>query len=374
MISTNKEDAIFKSINSLRRLAPRWVLLAAFLALAGCSEREIVDIDYLCTPQTALDIVCGLQSPEDAEWLPDGSGLIISEYGAMGETEGRLTLMEIDSHRLTYLYDSQNVRANVTGNLWGDAECQESSYFSPHGISLSQRPSGRWQLLVVNHAEVETIEFFELKQIEEHWFVEWRGCVEADDDSLFNDVTAAARGFYVTRFAARGSTTGVILDYLFKRKGGIVKRWSIDKDWETLEDTAGTMLNGILWNADANELVVNQWGNSRVAIYDGKGNKKREFKYSFPDNVSWDGARKNYLIASKGGSFYANAKCTLQLPEHCSQPFSIVEITPNSDDSKIKYESDGRFFGASTNAVEKDGKLYIGSFTGSRLLIADVHD
>lgn len=362
---------MLKSIKRVSRVALYIGLFAAALLVLACSEKEIADMDYLCTPQTGLDVVCGLQSPEDAEWLPDGSGLIISEYGAMGETEGRLTLMEIDSRRLTYLYDSQNVRANVTGNLWGDAECQESVYFSPHGISLSQRPSGRWQLLVVNHAGVETIDFFELKQKGDHWFVEWRGCVEADDDSLFNDVAAAARGFYVTRFGEYGSKSKIIFDYLFKRKSGVVKRWSIDKGWQTLENTAATMPNGILWNAAANELVVNQWGNSRVAIYDGKGNKKRDFQYSFPDNVSWDGARENYLVASKGGSFYANAMCSLQLPEHCREPFSVIEIKPNSDSSKVKFKSDGQFFGAATNAVEKDDKLYIGSFTGSRLLIAD---
>ena len=348
------------------------VLMSISLLLGGCfSDEKVVDMEYLCTSQAGLDVICGFRSPEDMEWLPDGSGMIVSEYGNLGSREGRLTLLEHRSGRLTYLYDSQTRRATANKQLWGEPDCQESDYFSPHGISLSQRPSGRWQLLVVNHGEQEVIDFFELKQSENHWYIDWRGCVEADDDSFFNDVTAAPRGFYVTRFFEKGSIFNAVLDYIFKRDNGHVKRWSNDNGWQILEGTVGSLLNGILWNPEANELVVSEWGKARVNVFNRKGEKKYSVSMPFPDNVSWSESRKSYLIASKGGSFLHTVQCSSAQAELCESPFTVFEMSPGSDKLKVRFKSDGSFFGASSNAIEKDGKLYMGSFIGSRMLVAD---
>ena len=356
-------------------LAGRKVILPAVivgvLVLAGCNDDDVVDMDYLCSAQQEMEVICGFQAPEDFEWLPDGSGMIVSEYGQMGAMEGRLTLMELDGYQITHLYDSQTAKRNITNNIWGDPDCDEPEYFSPHGISLAQRPSGRWQLLVVNHGEREAVEYFELKQIEGHWYLEWRGCVAAEGNDLFNDVSAAARGFYVTRFYKASSSLAPVWDYFFKRKNGVVKRWSIDNRWEVLEGTAAPLTNGVLWNAKDDELVVNEWGSGKVSIYNGKGEKKRELKMSFPDNVTWDAKRENYYVASKGGSFLGSYNCGAKRSEHCQTPFSIVEITPNSDQARVRFKSDGSFFGAGTAAIERDNKLYIGSFTGSRMLVVE---
>lgn len=352
------------------KLATSFSLLS--LLLTGCgSEDQADDMSYLCQPQPGLDVVCGFTAPEDMEWLPDGSGMIVSEYGHLGKFEGRLSLFEHEAGRITHLYDSKTNRALANKQLWGDPACEESDFFSPHGISLKQRPSGRWQLLVVNHGEIEVIDFFELKQTEDHWYLDWRGCVEADDNSLFNDVTAAPRGFYVTRFFEKGSVMNSVLDYYFKRKNGHVKRWTNDAGWQVLEGTEAVLPNGVLWNPEANELVVSEWGNATLNVYDGNGNKKHEIAMPFPDNVSWDENREAYLIPSKGGSFFSAASCSSTPENNCEAGFTVYEVTPGSSQAVERFYSDGSFFGAAANAVERDDKLYIGSFTGKRMLIAE---
>jgi len=363
-------------------------VLIVVLAITACMENT-VDQDDLCASQEGLTVVCGTQAPEDLEWLPDGSGVIISEYANFGAAEGRISLLELEGKKLTHLYDSSFAPAYNSSYLWGDPNCQQPDYFSPHGISLAQRPSGRWQLLVVNHDQEESIEFFELMQTEGQWNLVWRGCVEADDNGLFNDVAATSNGFYVSRFVDRGSKLSVLKEYFLKGKRGVIKRWSFDKGWEVLEGTRTTMPNGVLWNPQHNELVVNEWATNKIVIYNAKGEKKREFNLpgsffedavadkifssgkAFPDNVSWDEKQTHYLSVVKGGGFFDTALCSSRQSTLCKVPFVVLSIKPNSDELRIRFMSDGQFFGGGTTAIEKGGQFYIGSFVGDRLLIAD---
>ena len=48
--------------------------------------------------------------------------------------------------------------------IWGDPIVLSQKLF-PTWFDLVQRPSGRWQLLVVNRTERDRIEFFELRII-----------------------------------------------------------------------------------------------------------------------------------------------------------------------------------------------------------------
>ena len=327
------------------------------------------DMDYLCTPQETMTPVCGFQSPEDAEWLPDGSGLIVSEYGQY-ILEGRISLLNHESGEITLLHDASMYDAART-NDWGETGVVQKKKFSPHGISLSQREDGRWQLLVVNHAETETIDFFELLQVDGEWKLQWRGGVDSPDGTFFNDVAANGDGFFATRFFL-DKRENLAVDYIEQRENGIVKKWMPSEGWSELAGTKGVILNGILWNEAADELVVNEWGRSRVNVFSGAGEKKYTLEdVKHPDNVSWNDAQDGYLIASKSVPLETLVECGEAGLEVCEGLFHIYEITPEAGTMTTRYESDGKFWGPPSNAVEKDGKLYIGSFGGTRILVVE---
>lgn len=328
---------------------------------------DTVDI---CAPQTAVTPFCGFQSPEDAEWLPDGSGLIVSEYGQY-VLEGRISLVNLETGAITVLHDANIGMARPAANEWGADGVKQKEKFSPHGISLAQRDDGRWQLLVVNHAEIETIDFFELMDTDGVWTLHWRGGVDAEDDSKFNDVAAAGNGFFTTRFF-RGTRDELAIDYYEGRENGIVKQWSPEAGWADLVGTEGVALNGILWNEEADELVVSEWGKSRVNVFSGTGERKYSVAHvSHPDNVSWNEDRDAYLVASKSIPVEKLVECGAAGAEVCEGEFHIYEITPETGEKKVRYQSDGTFWGPPSNAVEKDGKLYIGSFGGTRILVTE---
>lgn len=333
-------------------------------------KAAVPDMEFYCTPQDGLTPICGFQSPEDAEWLPDGSGMLVSEYGNY-VAEGTIKLLDHKTGETTVLHDASMKNPVQDRNVWGAEGVVQKDKFSPHGINLSQREDGRWQLLVVNHAETETIDFFELLQEDGEWTLQWRGGVDADEQDFYNDVAADGNGFYTTRFFSE-KRENLFVDYAQKLENGIVKKWTPETGWTALEGTRGLILNGILWNPDADELVVNEWGNGRVNVFSGNGEKKFSVDgMPHPDNVSWNGARDAYLVASKSVDPQKLLECGTAGLEVCEGEFNIFEIQPESGLKTTRYTSDGKFWGPPSNAIEKDGKLYIGSFGGTRILVVE---
>ena len=333
-------------------------------------DAGVADMAYYCAPQEDMTPICGFQSPEDAEWLPDGSGLIISEYGQY-VFEGAIKRLDHETGEISLLWNSGMQTAGEGLNEWGADGVTQKEKFSPHGISLSQREDGRWQLMVVNHAEQETIDLFELLEVDGQWTLQWRGGVDADGADFYNDVAATGAGFYTTRFF-RDNIETLAVDYAEGRLNGVVKKWTPEQGWMELAGTKGVILNGVLWNEADDELVVNEWGKGRVNVFTGEGEKKYTIEdVSHPDNVSWNEARDGYLVASKKVSVQKLVECGAAKAEVCEGPFSIYEITPESGLKTTRYESDGEFWGPPSNAVERDGKLYLGSFQGSRVLVVE---
>lgn len=359
-------------------------VVVACSSLTDTSEPEVVvakqevveatsgeDMEHLCTPQDKVTPICVVNAPEDAEWLPDGSGLILSEFAGFEGTEGRISLLDIESGEVSLLYDSSLRKGADDTSEWGAKGVVEKKRFAPHGINLSQRADGRWQLLVVNHAARETIDVFELLQIDGVWTLLWRGGVDAVDESKFNDVAAFGDGFYTTRYFI-GNRDTVEDDFLEQRKNGIVKKWTRGEGWADLAGTEGVLLNGILWNEAANELVVAELGLSLIHVFTSDGEKKHTIEgVRLPDNISWNEKRDGYLVSGNDVSVYKLADCAEAELEICAGEFAVFEIAPVTGSKKTRYSSDGEFWGPASNVVERDGRFYLGSSRGSRLLIVE---
>ena len=143
---------------------------------------------------------------EAIEPLPDGSGMLFIDASETGDLGGQLSLLHLatDKHRLLYSANSSNdLRMRLP--IWGDLNCDEPDHFSPQSFDLAQRPSGRWQLLVVNHGIIDsfnasdTVEMFELQKNElQQWELIWRGCVETPTGIVFHEIHGLADGFWLT--------------------------------------------------------------------------------------------------------------------------------------------------------------------------------
>src|SRR5690606_7674118 len=107
---------------------------------------------------------------------------------------------------------------------WGDPACTESIGLQTgaHGLSLTQRSSGEWQLYVVNHNVRESMEMFELQADGNAWKLAWRGCVLAQEP--YNDVSALPDGSFVATRPQAIQREGQ--DLFAGQPSGNVARWS----------------------------------------------------------------------------------------------------------------------------------------------------
>ena len=137
-----------------------------------------------CEEVDGIHSICGLAAPEDLVPAPNGRDLI---FGQMAEPGG-LFLLDLRDDSVHPLLPEGPVPAPA--ELWGQADCdQPTSWLGAHGLDLRQRADGRWQLLVVNHTERESVEFFEVLDAEaERPRAVWRGCAIAPAEGNFNDV------------------------------------------------------------------------------------------------------------------------------------------------------------------------------------------
>ncbi|MFT5605693.1 MAG: hypothetical protein ACI9G5_002664, partial [Paracoccaceae bacterium] len=231
-------------------------IAVATLFLWGCDAQS----DFSCEAVNGRVPICGLQAPEDIEVSPDQRFLILSQFGGInGDDVGSLALFDPvnDSHSILYPPEqSLSVKEK-----WGSDTCpgEPGAAISPHGIHLSQRSDGRWQLLVVNHGGRESVEFFEWQA--EPYRLNWRGCVVLPEESFLNDVVATPDGgFLVTQMFPKDNIWAMLRSFAGAEKGH-VWRWRPGKAVDIQPGSVGAFPNGIQISKDGKTLFLNLYAN-----------------------------------------------------------------------------------------------------------------
>ena len=122
----------------------------------------------------------------------------------MAEFGGMAPLVEMQPGKLSFFDLTNKIRRDALitfgSNVWGDPACTRDPAipFGPHGVDLIEREDGKFQLAVVSHYPNESIEMFELRNLDQ-WVLEWKGCINVDGNYYFNDVSLDKAGnFYAT--------------------------------------------------------------------------------------------------------------------------------------------------------------------------------
>ena len=357
-----------------------FIAFIALLAYLFVTQANIKQVNYIegCESDETFTVYCNYQNPEDLAVLPDGRHILVSEFGAIvplspTNVQGNLSLLDTTDGR------KKNLEIEMSDNVWGDPECQrDSMVLSPHGIDINERLDGSYQLAIVNHMPTETIELFELREINDAWSLTWRGCVNAPVHGYFNDVALSSNGsFYVSQMYDKNISLFMlaVLDNT-KEDTGYVYHWRRQNGFERLVNTDGAFPNGVELSDDENNLFINYAFGNKTSKYNLMSNSiEASFSMNgIPDNITvdgdyiWVGAQDHSGLDSLiyCGVF---AKDVFEDPmiNQCPLPFAAYQLKQSDLSLVNSYKYSNTVMGTATVALSLNGQLYIGTYHGDRI-------
>ena len=357
-----------------------FIAFIALLAYLFVTQANIKQVNYIegCESDETFTVYCNYQNPEDLAVLPDGRHILVSEFGAIvplspTNVQGNLSLLDTTDGR------KKNLEIEMSDNVWGDPECQrDSMVLSPHGIDINERLDGSYQLAIINHMPTETIELFELREINDAWSLTWRGCVNAPVHGYFNDVALSSNGsFYVSQMYDKNISLFMlaVLDNT-KEDTGYVYHWRRQNGFERLVNTDGAFPNGVELSDDENNLFINYAFGNKTSKYNLMSNSiEASFSINgIPDNITvdgdyiWVGAQDHSGLDSLiyCGVF---AKDVFEDPmiNQCPLPFAAYQLRQSDLSLVNSYKYSNTVMGTATVALSLNGQLYIGTYHGDRI-------
>lgn len=355
---------------------------AGFMGLLFLSACGKNDIDpTVCDAVGEAKPICGINKPEDLAVLPDGKTLAVSLYGSMFDfSPGGLGLFNTATETLETLPSFKQAEADV----WADVDCPgpPGEAFSPHGIDYSTRADGAGQLLVINHGERESIEFFEVAPSAGSYALTWRGCVVLPGQHFANAVVATPEGGFIfshmfakdafrigtTSWPAFKAVLGMPSGYAMEWKGSDVGG---GKQFDVIGGSESGFPNGLQLSKDGRYLFLNTSVDGYVLKIDRhKGERlARSEKLPHLDNMRWDD-NGYLLVASMPTGLLESVRCLeISGESNCGGAFNIVRVNPNDMSSEVVFaHPGGQPMGAGTVAVQLGSRLYMGSYAGNRIV------
>lgn len=346
------------------------ILLPLVIVLAGCGSESVMKENVACIDTADIQYACGIRNPEDLVYFTPTNEIIFGEYGdmALGRA-GALSALNpatMTTRDLTVLSDN--------AEHWGDANCAmlPTAKLSPHGLDISQRGDGSWQLLVVNHYQRESIEFFELSQGLDGAVLHARGCVEMPAENRINDVAATTdtNGFIVTHMHEPDDGLAGLLNipkFLLGLDTGYVLEWAPGLGFKRLQGSDGSFPNGVTMAPDQNSYYLNQYTSSTVSHIDRiTGKLLNSWDVSHPDNSSL-GSDGRLYVSSALGAVTDALECTPKDGFNCMIPFAIEAINLQDGSKELVYKHEDGLIPVATVALPLNGALYLGSYSSDRL-------
>jgi hypothetical protein len=307
--------------------------------------------------------IFGFDGPEDLEWLSAGQSILVADFYHDIKRPGGLVVLDLAAGKPMPLPMTTAKQAG-----WGDPSCAAPpSVIGPHGIHLSKRADGKWQLLVVNHAERESIEFIEVVRGGDVPRGVWRGCVASPTGDAFNDVAATPEGGFIATVPiskAVREANGGKLPPLGEVSGYNVE-WSPGHAAMRMAGTDAPFNNGVQVSPDGKTYYYNAWTAHEVRRVDrATGRQTGAVKLDFrPDNITW---RADGQLVAAGITEGPEGPCP-QVDGTCARGYGVAAIDPATMTATPLYHAEpGQMAGVSV-ALQTGDTLYVGGFTGARI-------
>jgi hypothetical protein len=323
-------------------------------AQPGAVNPQLLD----CGRHGDVEVICGTNAPEDFELTPDGRFLIVSRMGR--DANKGLDLFDPATQTFAPIPLSAKKKPD-----WGEDACTESigGRIQPHGLSLSKRTSGEWQLYVVNHSVRESMEMYELLPDGRKWKLEWRGCVMASKP--YNDVASLPDGSFAATRPQALQKEGQ--NPFAGGPSGNVAIWTKEKGERVLPGSEYGYPNGVVVSKNGRYAYISGWITRDLHKYDLKAEKeiaKCELAF-MPDNLTWKRDGKILAAGIKGVS----GNCPKDSQHPCLQGFMLAEVDPETLEHRVLYDNNGKaLINGVSVAIDAGDAYYVGSFQGDRVV------
>jgi hypothetical protein len=321
-----------------------------------------------CAESGGLQPICGLQAPEDLVALPEGGRLLaVQMRGPTHLPDSNIAEIDLATHSVRVL----PVRKGEP--LAGlDPGCREPPARPDlHGMELASDADGQLQLLVVNHGERESIEFFRIVADAGGRALEWRGCVRTPDDVRLNDVAVLPGGGFLATVMGEAQHFGTPEGFRFLVSGadtGYLLAWSPSTGFQRLPGSEAPFPNGVAVDAQGRHAWFAAWTGGRILRYDFArqrvtGSAALDF---LPDNLSWsaDGS----LLTAGIPDFASVAHCLDGRTAFCTSAFRAVAIDPGTLEVQTLVDGPSGVLGGASVAVRDGDWIYVGAWAGDRIV------
>jgi hypothetical protein len=321
-----------------------------------------------CTPDGALQFICGPTNVEDlvrvgdSRWLI-GSGMDGALTGA-GSAHGHLHLIDHQKKTWQIAFPGKSPAFRHDKTLFGGCPGPLNvNNFSAHGIALREQARGRYRLYVVGHGDRESIEIFDVDARDATPALTWTGCVVLPDDVSANSVAILPDwGFVTTKFLDRKLPQAESMAQARQGKlNGAVFEWHPGGQVAAIPGTELSAPNGIEVSPDGNTLYVAVFGSHEFVRFRRNGGalKKDAIPVAISaDNVRWSA---NGKLLTAGGN-YAGASAPR------TTGWTVLEVDPETLGTRVAASGDSSTgMQAISVGLAVNGDLWVGTFGGDRI-------
>jgi hypothetical protein len=352
-------------MSTIRYLLAGALVLAAAPGLAQPSCEPAGDIQFVCGPVNAEDLV-----------LVPGTSWIVASGMAAG---AGFYLIDAASGE----YEALATEARHDASTYPQCTTPPApAELESHGLHIRAAGEGLATLHVVGHGAREAIEVFDVDARGARPALTWKGCVPMPDGLAANSVAAFADGSIVATVLFLGGTT--FADSVAMRPTGAVFEWSPgDPGFAQIEGTELPANNGIEVSADGSEIYVASSGFQTIVAFSNTNPARRlrstEQLPITPDNVHMgpDGqlltAGMKNDVPECGGP--PGPEHSIEILASCPRGTIAIAVDPATMESRLLFETPAfDEFSNATMVLPADGRLWVGTFSGNRILSAPLRE
>lgn len=306
----------------------RSIPLAATLLCAAGAANEVAAQEE----PDRISVIDVAPNPEDLVRLPGSPWIVVSSM-ADAAGPGRLFVMHEDAGR-----DSRQAI-----ELFPAGSKPASPRFGPHGLNVRTLGDGDYELLVVDHGDIEAVTLLRLKLLSASAppIVTQTRRVPAPEGVWANGVVATPDGGFLVTSMYDPRDAGFIDKFAQGRPTGSIWAWRDGAGWSQWSPLAFSGANGVAISPDGAAVFVSEWARRRIwrLPFDQTAPPAFVEVGFLPDNLRWsdDG---DLLTAGQAADPEAVFGCQIR-PTPCPMGYVVARIDPATLDMLKLAEADG---------------------------------